>query len=159
MRLKAFTVYELLVSLLVGGIAIMLIIVIFLNFHKISLAFQNRVSGKSEMIIDYERLRKDFNKAKEVLLIDDILYFTGDEGFIRKYEIGENSIIDLNAYEADTLRFRTGQFEFEFLEPGNSLLSSFSFVLSVEEKSVPVYLYKDYPAAILVNNQLNASYE
>ncbi|MCF8459052.1 MAG: hypothetical protein K9H62_24215 [Bacteroidales bacterium] len=146
-------------SLLVGGIAVMLVIVIFLNFQKINLAFQKRITGKSEMIIDYERLRKDFNRAKEVLLIDDILYFSRDDGSNKRYEVEENSIIDLNANDTDTLRFRTGQFEFEFLEPGNYLLSSLSFVLYVEEKSLPVYLYKDYPAAILVNNELNASYD
>ncbi len=155
MKVKAFTIYELLVAMFVGGIAILLIIVIYLNFQKVSMRIQQRVSNNTFMLLDYNRFIKDFDEAATIYFDDDLLIMDFYNNSSIQYEVKSSNFIRIDEELIDTLQFHFEGLDIECLSSKSDIVESVQFEIVNNERKLNTFLYKNYSNSLLMNTSMN----
>lgn len=149
MKIKAFTLFELLIGMVISSIVIAssyfvydLIYKQFIDYKEVRLNLVNFASLQTE-------LENNFYHSKSIKMNDKELSFVFDNKTIY-FEFLDSIIIRKDSQVLDT--FRISVENFEFVENQEGLVSSIQFNSRLFDKNFDVYFNKKYCAEELINS-------
>ena len=148
-KLKAFTVLEIIIVLLISGIVIALSLNIYLNMEKLFYRILSDGNKYNEIMFFHNRLKNDFDKAKYVKIeIDELIIYKEDWDII-KYNLGSDYLTVSANNITDTLKLKIKNYNFEYLNEESRLISDFSLELKYNNNNFPFYFTKKYSNKVL----------
>ena len=128
MKIKAFTLIEIIIAMLISSIVISIMVSLYLNFSMTSVQQTREQELENDISTLYSSLSSDMYKAEDISLSDNkILKIQRDEGMV-KYMFREDELIRIFAGNRDTLRVSTGEIEI------NKEGASRELIINIKEK-------------------------
>jgi len=108
MKIKAFTLVEIIIAMLISSIVISIMLSLYLNFSMSSEQSSREQELETDICLLYSALSNDVYKSESINKIDEkILDIEKETGIIR-YEFCDEKVIRIFANNRDTLRVRVG---------------------------------------------------
>lgn len=152
-RLKAFTILELLVSMLLSGIVISLILTFYLQFRKYLVTLEHNSGSDREIALFSNVLKRDFDRAAMIIPVDkEIIQCITSHQVIRYDFEDDRYILRLENNRTDTFNIRWTNLEWKKYSDRTNLINEFSFDIKIDKDLYfPVSEEKRYPAQVLFN--------
>jgi Tfp pilus assembly protein PilE len=155
-KLKSFTIYELLISLILSGIFAYLSYIVYVNIVK-KIECDKNVSEYNSYIFEFRRtFNNDCRNSDKILAYDDGLLIEQPNGKLR-YIIIEEGYVIRKTFEGniDTFKISIKEFNYDFFSENILLISNMSFSFYRDKSIVTLDFFKEYKSEILVNYQIN----
>lgn len=143
-KVKAFSMIEMLITLIIGSIVIFICIGVFFNFNRY---FERSIKGQgaaSHFLWITSRLRNDFKTADSIVGGSEKLTFFSP---IHKteYLFNTNKIVLIrdSSKLCDSIHVQIKGVKIEYLS--QNLVQSLNILATFNKISYNIYLYKDYP--------------
>lgn len=152
-RLKAFTILELLISMLLSGIVISLILMFYLQFRKYFMTLEHNTGSDQTIALLSNVLKRDFDKATVIIPVDkEIVQCVTSQQLIRYNFEDDRYILRLEDDRTDTFMVRWTSLEWKNYSDRTNLIREFSFEIKIDNNLYfPVNEEKSYPAQVLFN--------
>jgi len=148
-KLKAYTISELTIALVVTGIVISIAGSVLFLIKKQYDNYEEKNRTTYQLNLVEYLLKKDFEKADSIFWKEEKLTLFQDIDKI-KYTLEEEYIIRNQEIVSDTFFFQVGEVSTAFLI-GKKYVSSLSFDIVIKERKYPVYLRKEYAPSTLLS--------
>lgn len=109
MKIKAFTLIEIIIAMLVSSIVISIMISLYINFSQTSAETSRDQDLSSEICLLYSALSSDIYKSESTIINDVGLLEINKEAGTVLYEFRNNIVVRSFANNRDTLGVRTGE--------------------------------------------------
>ncbi|MGD2034792.1 MAG: prepilin-type N-terminal cleavage/methylation domain-containing protein [Bacteroidales bacterium] len=152
-KLKAFTILELLIVMMLSAIVVGMTYLYFTQFrHYLQTTYQQEE--------DYARLyRFEFALQKDIDLATELFSPSENELEVRfgdeeiRYVFDEGRVVRETGNTADTMELKLTGTSFQVLEEYNGLIESLDLEMETEPgKRLSLVFMKEYPAAVLFRN-------
>ncbi|MAY21687.1 MAG: hypothetical protein CMC74_02805 [Flavobacteriaceae bacterium] len=153
MKIKAFTILEIVISMAVMAIIITMVYLVYIFFTKNTSEYASMLTENFEMELFYSLLKEDFYKSDKVLVQEDngflVVYYDQSEvsyyskaGFLFREIQNKKDSIPLGYLEVNTL------FE-KPMQGTENLVQSVSINSELLQQGVPLFVFKEYPSNYL----------
>jgi hypothetical protein len=153
--IKAFTIIELVVAMVLSGVTISAGIIIYMNFSKAYKDSINRNAYNHDILFLHQLLTDDFYNAKMINCSGLTIKIETIDNEELQYRFLSDMIIRSKKFQKDTFYVQTINHQHETVQQlfekkriagkYNRLISEFSFEIVIEKDYVyPVVLYKQY---------------
>jgi hypothetical protein len=154
-KLPAFTIIELVVSLMISGIVIGIIYYSFLFFERQFQLYNDR-SEKSENIILFKNaINHDFEAS--ALAIDsanEIMFYSDFSKMSETYDIFDKYIVRTNNLEKDTFLFEAKIHTIDHHPINNKAITTIDFEIKIGSDYIDCVFEKEYSAKELMSYQM-----
>ncbi|MBN2786871.1 MAG: hypothetical protein JXQ69_00980 [Paludibacteraceae bacterium] len=151
--MKAFTIVEIIVVLIITSIVISASMLLYFNMNKIQHSSFNKGEEEAAFILLTDVIRKDSKEAQSLRFANNELYCIKEKETI-SYEFAIDYMVR-KAMIADTFAFKASSPVIGYVDSAHRIVNSLSFILSLKNDSIPFYLYKQYSPQFFINQ--NAS--
>lgn len=155
-KIEAFTIIELVMSLLISGIVIGIVYYAFLFFNRQSIDYQFRSKQISEYFLFNKSLLTDFERAESIsdssenfLIIQHI-----DTGMAIIYEFGTSAITRKTQETVDSFSIKCEELRFYHLAEGSSIVNKVMVKLNINNSSFNTVFLKTYSAAQILDAEI-----
>jgi len=168
LRLKAFTILEMTVAMLIAAIVIGITYTAYSIVSKSYLNFKSRNEDMAVFARLDQLLRRDFERSESINSSGNKIQMYGLNSHIINYELASGYIIR-NAQNIDTFRVRSDHYQLFFQgKPQNNSeetdikndesnrIDEFSFVVTFRGDTSSYSYYKKYSSVNLINRNPNA---
>jgi prepilin-type N-terminal cleavage/methylation domain-containing protein len=163
-RIKAFTILEVSITMLIAAILIGITYTAFTIINKSYSSFNTKNKDMAELELLDELLRKDFDRAELIQKDQNGIIFKKADLTLIKYEFNPAYIIRISG-RIDTFKFKTEGFATLFEgqplnEPGASeeenRLDELDINLLFGNEKIPYHYFKQYSSVNLIQRNPNA---
>ncbi len=149
-KLKAYTLMEILVALVISGLLISMASMLFLTIKKDVLEEQNRQEMGHRMLRLISFIEKDFDDAREITYNGGALKCFKKETSFSSYEFHNEYIIRRSQFRADSFSFKVNNIECNYLMDDPPMVAYFSFsILDVKGVEKSYNFNKEYTKSLL----------
>jgi type II secretory pathway component PulJ len=163
-RLKAFTIMEVTVTMLVAAILMGITYTAFTIINKSYSSFNTKNKDMAELEQLDELLRKDFDRAEIIQKDQNGISFKRADLALIKYEFNPDFIVRISG-RTDTFKFKTEELTTAFEgQPVNesgaseeeNRLDELDISLLFQNEKIPYHYYKQYSSVNLIQRNPNA---
>lgn len=154
-KLKAFTISELVVSMILTGIVISIAVTLLFMVKSQFVTFQEKNKTLYELNLFKTLLNKDFEKAEGIIWDETELSFKGSSTKLT-YIFDEEYIVRNQSQLIDTFLLRISDVNTLLLD--NNLVVDFSFDIESHNKVYSVHFRKQYAPSTIMNHLSNNNY-
>lgn len=151
-KLKAFTIAELLVALVISGLIIAGAFSFYLNYEGLIRRKTNQMECGKDVIQFYTTFKHEFELTPVITFSGNQLGFLNDQKIPVHYEFEDSVILRMLPETADTFYLRVDNFNI-INDQASGLPRMVSFELQSCGEVFPVVLEKQYPNDVLVNSR------
>lgn len=153
MKIKAFTILEIVISMAVMAIIITMVYLVYIFFTKNTSEYASMLTENFEMELFYSLLKEDFYKSEKVLVQEDngflvvyydqreVSYYSKARFLFREIQNKKDSI-PLGYLEVNTL------FE-KPMQATENLVQSVTINSELLKQGIPLFVFKEYPSNYL----------
>jgi len=154
-KIRAFTLFEVMITMIISGIVISMVSILFLNINKLYLR-QKAITDTSDNILElFSAIKSDMQKAD--MLVETTFGFkiVRPENEII-YEIYEGTITRKIDQRSNKFYFITEDYSVEYLDKRNNILKSVFFNIYLSDALIyPVMIYKDESRRMLFETEIS----
>jgi len=151
-KLNAFTLLELMVSMLLSGIVVALILTFYVQFTGYRSTLDHHVDSDREALTFYSTLKHDVDRAELIYPEDKrtLRFIFGNNQLTWLFE-DERFILRQEAERTDTFTLHWNDLDYKTFSENTNLVTSFSLDLKMDDKLYfPVKVHKRYATGILL---------
>lgn len=154
-RLKAFSLVELITSLLISGLLIGFSLWIFLTLRKSYVNNARENTLNNEAMLFYNTFSRDADRAEYISWQYNKAVLSSP-GKDLTYNFEENIILRYSNYTTDTFRLKTKNLEFTPLKSNDNYIQTISLTIELKKGlNQPISFYKCYPNKFLYHKNLS----
>lgn len=154
MKIRAFTLIEVIVAMILSGIVVAFAAIAFQLVSKQFMSFKKSGERINELFVFQYQLQMDVRESELILHEASGLKFIFDDSKEATYLIYEENIIRENGNRTDTFFVRNADVESIIVPysnlPGAEIVNYFSMQFNIEKDTVIAEFNKDYPASTLL---------
>jgi len=149
-RIKAFTIIELLVTMLVSSIVVSAGIYVFSTFNKAMIISNSKNLMDTEILQFQQVLKKDFIDADEIYFQYEsiIINYHNDEK--NYYDISDDYIVREAVNSIDTFNIQVYDSYINYTSKNTKLVNELVLETELDKLDYPIHVYKKYPAEKLI---------
>lgn len=144
-KLKSFTIIELVVIMVVSSIVIFAAITGFLKIQSLFQQTQDNNNITQQIGLLHNTLYHDFEQAYKVRARYNDLYFDMPDESIIRYELNYDNVIRMWDDHKEKFFINTKSYSFESLDRRRQYINEIKIEFEYKKIIFPVYLYKNYP--------------
>lgn len=150
-KLKAFTIVELLVTMVITSIVVGLASSLYLNMQQYYTMSESGYGQNTDIIFVTSLLKNDMEQSVSVHSSYGLVSMQGKDNIVKEYDFSDDYIIRKIYYHRDTFFVKTQDLEIINLNSNSDLVSEIKASLVVDGAPMPLHLYKDYTRDVLFN--------
>ncbi|MGE0637866.1 MAG: type II secretion system protein J [Bacteroidia bacterium] len=163
MKIRAFTLIEVIVAMILSGIVVAFAAVAFQLVSKQFMSFKKSGERINELFVFQHQLQKDVRESELILHEALGLKFIFDDNKQATYLVYEENIIRDNGTRTDTFFVSNAEVESILIPysniPGAEIINYISMEFKVDKDTVYAEFNKDYPVATLLKYELRNTIE
>ena len=157
-KLKAFTMIELMVAMIVSSIVIGIALTIYMNLNQYYLDFKEKGKMDSELLMLVSTFRSDMDKSYEVHGDNSDLTLVFEAGKTINYSFEGNCVIRTKSEVTDTFYNKVQEIEVNYLDNENKYVNDILINIKQGEFVFPLHITKEYSRDLLfyidpINNE------
>lgn len=152
-RIEAYTIIEVVVTILITSIIILLSLTVYSSFLKVLNKNLQSMQDNIELTLFNNQLSEDFKISEKIFLRNEKLVFQKLDSTEISYEFLDDLIIRYSKEFEDTHFIKHHNVEFHYYF--DNLINEVEFDVTTESNKFKYYIYKDYNNSTLVNLNLN----
>lgn len=149
-KLHAFTMMELLVTIVISSIVVSTALAVFVHINTYFSNNNNQQEEINKIISLQSLLNYDVEKAREIYCLSDRVLLTNSESLIC-YKFLDSYIIREHKANSDTFTLVSTDLSSEKLDNYCDLIKEVSFNIETQHKQWFFRFYKQYPRSVLFN--------
>lgn len=149
MRLRGFTIFEILIAMVVSSVAVSLSIMIWLNLQKFLNGISDKNNIRTEILLFKNQLREDY--------FDGMIVTKKSNGFCMNrqeekifYSLHEDFITRSTENKVDTFQIHVRNIDYKHILPETELLKEVAIEIQAEGIVLPYMLVMDYDSKTLI---------
>ena len=151
-KIKAFTIIEILITMVLSSIVIGAAIYVFLTFNTLLTKTSKRNMQNLEIISLHHILKKDFIEADEIREEYSSLLIQFNDDKKVYYDFEEDCVIRDAIVSRDTFNIKVNDFKLYFLDEQSKLVTEIILDIENEKLDLSIHLVKQYPAVKYLEN-------
>ncbi len=157
-RVKAFTLAEILIAMVISGILLALAVKVIQVFANIGSNQNEASSNNNKIFIIQTAFKENFtNSYRIVAEYPDQLTFIYPDGSPTLISFSSAGIVIKSQLSSDTIDVSYDSLQITRLDSTSTLVKRLSFVIQSNNSTYPVFFRKDYVNQILYNIDRNAN--
>jgi competence protein ComGF len=150
-KIKAFTIMELLVTLVLTSIIVSLASSIYLNMQKYFSDSEAAYEKNSDINFLIGLIKNDFENASSVVSSFGLITLISNDSKMLEYNFGDEYIIRKKEYQRDTFYVKTEELDIIRLDNNSDLVTEIKADIIIDDGVIPFHIYKSYTRDILFN--------
>jgi len=144
-KIKAFTIIEVLITMVLSGIVVSAAIYVFLTFNSLLSKTGKKNMQNLEIISLHHIMKMDFIKADEIREEYSSIFISFNESEKVYYDFEENYVVRDAIATQDTFKISVNDIKIYFMDEESDLVTEIIVDIQFDNLDFPIHVIKMYP--------------